>query len=812
MITKILNRLNLKEKYKSFTFFKIIIIISILSLFLDIKMNTINSITLNNLTSILLPSLIGVSSIFVSCYFLIIQLYNNRYPLNIIKNKYYPFILEIICIIIYCLITGGILIFYNSGLFIQLWFNITSLLITIAILVISYAATNLLMINTHVDEYIKRINTQLENSICDISNLKLILKEIKDVFEECYIKEEYYVCQNISKGTTKLFATLISEGNKLLINDTITSENFEEFYIEIINYSIYQIEIFKDCKSEYLIEDIINNNIINIEYCINTTQLHMFKEYIDSINTLILKFHKSNNELVINLLFNSYGKICKNLIDSKMEIDWLKKIFDDLYIVTFSLNYLDKNTNLKHFSKFLLFTLTDVVDCKDIYKYLFKKLYEFSITVASSNQNFEELVVYYIKYSNELINKENLSAIKDFNNLVFEIVKYLTKKEQTWIGFLIYYLDSIEKKWEKEFSDIMIDKRVEIALEIISLDLLESHVFILPDFKKIVSNNIYNKDVIKNICTHFDDLFRRAVLKDNKNAFYLFSMKLNDCILSLRKESKDIQTLLFEMYSKNIKRVSYIENKIFAEILINQLEYCLNEMDKNNTISKEFGTFIIKEIAGIARDTYGINTEIINKIIRLLHNFSSKENGLKFILTDKENIKLACRLIFIIGTESIERNKEDSLRIVSNSIGWIIKEGIDRGDSNIVYYSLDRAKDLFQLSEYLNISKKTLTFIMTLFTTIGTYSCKEPNLTKYRDYVIKILIDILDDDADDDAIIKTAIKLRTTENDIWNDLFDNKTEKLSKEFYKKYEIAKSNNTNRKNQNLKPEREVALYKS
>ena len=128
---------------------------------------------------------------------------------------------------------------------------------------------------------------------------------------------------------------------------------------------------------------------------------------------------------------------------------------------------------------------------------------------------------------------------------------------------------------------------------------------------------------------------------------------------------------------------------------------------------------------------------------------------------------------------NIENNFETSLRRVSNAMGWMIIGSIKRGQGDLIKYLLERAIEIFNTAKIMKISEKTLTFIMTLFTTIGTYCCKEPRLYNYRALILEELKKV------DIEIIKTAIKLRTSENDRWNDLFDNKTEELTKEFLKK---------------------------
>lgn len=91
---------------------------------------------------------------------------------------------------------------------------------------------------------------------------------------------------------------------------------------------------------------------------------------------------------------------------------------------------------------------------------------------------------------------------------------------------------------------------------------------------------------------------------------------------------------------------------------------------------------------------------------------------------------------------------------------------------------MDRTIDLFKIAKNMDISKKTLVFIMTLFTTVGTYCCKDAKYKGYQDKILEILI------KEDYIRIKTAIELRTKENNMWDKLFDGQTQSLTQKFLK----------------------------
>ena len=143
--------------------------------------------------------------------------------------------------------------------------------------------------------------------------------------------------------------------------------------------------------------------------------------------------------------------------------------------------------------------------------------------------------------------------------------------------------------------------------------------------------------------------------------------------------------------------------------------------------------------------------------------------------------------MFNIGTDCIENNFEEGLRRVSNSLGWFIINSINQGNNDLTIYLIERATELYKISKNMEVSSKTLTFILTLFTTVGTFCCKNVG---YSRFLYKILEGVSNEDI---SKIKTAISLRTSENDTWNQLFDNNTVELTNKFIFEFEKKKIKN-------------------
>ena len=84
----------------------------------------------------------------------------------------------------------------------------------------------------------------------------------------------------------------------------------------------------------------------------------------------------------------------------------------------------------------------------------------------------------------------------------------------------------------------------------------------------------------------------------------------------------------------------------------------------------------------------------------------------------------------------------------------------------------------------MDISSKTLTFILTLFTTVGMYCCKD---NKNTGFLLRIYAGFKEEDFEK---LNVAVSIRTSENDTWNDLFEGRTEELRKKFLGEFKNVK----------------------
>lgn len=195
------------KKYKLEIFVGIIfILISIVVTSIGTKLDISNEIEISNLVESLFNNLIALITIWFSAYFILIQLYKNTYPMEIIEKDFLKKAKIIVIIAIFTIFYGMIvLIKYSTNMIINLYFIALFSINIIIVILNTYMINRDLAINTYVDKYFNKLYKKLENKNNkeDIKDLEKTIdktfQSLEKFFNECIIKDEYAVCNNISE-------------------------------------------------------------------------------------------------------------------------------------------------------------------------------------------------------------------------------------------------------------------------------------------------------------------------------------------------------------------------------------------------------------------------------------------------------------------------------------------------------------------------------------------------------------------------------------------------------------------------------------
>ena len=562
------------------------------------------------------------------------------------------------------------------------------------------------------------------------------------------------------------------------------AEDIENSFDNIINFNISELKMCSKIKSEITVDKVIIQQIKNLNFCIDKNQYEWFKKYIDEYSLFVFKTQKEGNSAFVEELYVTYRSVLKKLIENDKE-EWVKYVNEQLSHLIKSLVFLYDDVGTRNYcnliSGAMMFCIDKDKSDTDIYKALFKSFKDFSSMISKNSGAFNNVKVCYSFLFNELLSKDYDYSLIFYENILEK--SFRASEDPVLLEFKMYCISELIHNFKGDYKNrkTLLDKQIDILIEIIGVKEKYQGFLLLPNFEELIKESQSSKEELENIKDKMIELLNNCVVKDNLPMYYTLVNNLNEVLSGMEQRQKDIQEGLIDIYITLIFRTRSLVNKQYLEITFQLFESVIKDMDCKRKISTNLGDYIIENISSVAQNGNKDNHTVIIKSIDLLYSFLDEKEQLAFVVTSAEKKKKLYRAMFNIGTDCIENNFEEGLRRVSNSLGWFTINSIKQGNNDLTIYLIERASELYKISKNMEISSKTLTFILTLFTTVGTFCCKNVG---YSRFLNKVLAGISTEDI---SKIRTAISLRTSENDTWNQLFDNNTVGLTNKFISEFE-------------------------
>lgn len=637
----------------------------------------------------------------------------------------------------------------------------------------SIKISKIIMIESLIEKISKRIQSDLKGNEIEEDFINRF-KSIELILEENVLNKEINVVKIILSQYTILFNSLLKQMNTMILDRDITEDIVKKITGDLIDLIIDHINHSNKADDENMLELSTLHCFRNLKACINTNQFNLYQLFIEKLNQCIYSLQKDGEERIVKELFSVYHSLIEKFSNNDDYFDWLKYLLDETYSLTFTLNHVYNDINLKYFISLLTHAYKNYITKEnEQYDYINKLFTEFTYTAVRINHEMTNLVIYYSDISNQIIKLGDHKKIDHYLNIIDKISIYVIK-DNRWLEFIFYFFSRLLDKWNNIYHEKVRNINIDIIINLISTDCKMS-TLLIPEFEKIVLENQYNIESIEKICDDFKDLFYNCIVSNNRSFFYLFIKELRKCIVSLEGRSREIQEKLFKVFFYVIRRVSNFDH--FMDMVVLELYECIEALDNESKISSNLGQFLISNITELVKYSDSFSREEYScRIINLLHSFLCEENQFKFIIKDLSQIAYLFNSFYIIGLHSIENNKEACLRAVSNAMGWVIIGCFRRGQIGLVHLLIQKAIDIYSIAKYLRVSEKTLIFIMTMFTTIGIYCSKQPGLYKYRSLIVKEL------KKEEIDFVKASIKLRADDSEFIKELFDEKYEDLSRDF------------------------------
>lgn len=719
-----------------------------------------------------------IAGIWITAYLLFVELYKDRYPIESLKKEFLPFMRNNFILVLYSVIYGCVLVFFDYSFWSSLYFLLVVLCTVVRIFIHVYKTHQTLMVSSYVNKFFAKVSSAFNIHAKTIDSA--FLDEIKYIFEESLVKEEYYTAKNIISKTGSAFRDYL--GNLIKISDRSGVSEVEQSFTEVVSFNIKQLELCKNIKSELLISALLNEQKTNLIYCIDKKQYEWFKLYLHRYNMFIFKMQKEENVYMTEKLYGVYYKLLERLVKADLK-EWVTYALDDIEALTKMYIYMFNKTNIRNYVM-LLADMSEMCLEKDFstyYDVCFDKLKKFTEEKYIDHGMFGEVKAFYASLFLKLMEKDTDKAQK-FIEVVLE--KNVTCQEDaSLLEFKLYAISELSSKRldDTSFQDTLFEYHIEALVEAIGLNKDYNGYLFLPDFYGRIEKQDCSKERMDSTIDAIKRLLHTCIVKDYLPPFYTILKGLRDSLEKTSQQQKEIQKNILSIYFWLYHKTIILVNQQFFELTFDFFQQSIEAMDKKKNISSDLGNFIITYLAQSHSITPRDQEKLTLLSIDLLFSFMKEGEEYYFVLSSTEQKKFLYRNLFNIGTVCIENSFEEGLRKVSNSLGWLIIYSLKQTTYGLTSYLIGRANELFYLSKELNISEKTQMFMLTLFTTVGAYCCKDAANKPHRDDIIKAI--------QDESIdrVKNAISLRTSENDMWNELYENKTQQLTNEFFKAFE-------------------------
>ena len=203
-----------------------------------------------------------LASIWITCYLLFMELFKDRFSLEPLKKEQLPRMKNIFILVIYDVLYGCVLTFFDYGFWGCVFFVAVSLLTVMVIFVNVFNAYKTLMVSSYVDKFFERVTSALNTHTGIVEQASL--NEVKYILDESIAKEEFYTAQNIVRKTGQTFREYL--GNLIKISEQSGVSNAEESFKTVVDFNIKQLELCKNIPSDLLVNTLLIEQKNNIFY------------------------------------------------------------------------------------------------------------------------------------------------------------------------------------------------------------------------------------------------------------------------------------------------------------------------------------------------------------------------------------------------------------------------------------------------------------------------------------------------------------------------------------------------------------------
>lgn len=583
---------------------------------------------LRDLVGVILPSFLVFASVWLTSYYLHLQLYSNRYPINIIKKYYQPNAILII-ILIAIITVFGVYSMLTLGTRSQFAFVLVSVFCVVVLLFQSFYSSRTLMLNTYIKRYVNELVDSIRRDKTELQDAKSIYKHVRLLYCECLAHCEYYVCSSIHDELVQLFRVQLQECNKRSLGNGCVSQ-VESDFDDLIELMMTLIKEIQEKDPEYFMRQVMNLQAQNMIDVIKSGHYDLFKRYFKEF--LFLTYHMTNSDKR-SLAQWCYKAISKIVVYSLPleRLDYLSYCIEECESMSLTACFAEQYASIDYYAHMLTISLVECSDKdnEEALTKLFSAFAKCSSFAAQVRGSYETIIKYHLALFRSIANSKNEVLVRQYLDLINGTYRYLVEDEN-WTNCVYIFLDLIDEafdgKWSKESDALKVQM---LSLTISSSR--EANFINMPKYAETLFGGHVDDGSIQFIVDDFDLLIRKSMHNGRYGITYFLLEELNECILSLGIGQKSTQMALLDVYFKRLRYVNQLDNKNSLAICLDLLEKCLREMDKESLVSEDLGSYIVQELFQIAESETGDGIEPTSSLLDFLFSLMKQDREINFI-------------------------------------------------------------------------------------------------------------------------------------------------------------------------------------
>ena len=729
------------------------------------------------LSQTLMPIVVSILSIFFAVYFIIIEIYRSRYPLDFIDRFFKEYLVTISFDFLCNIFVGIIIILINKDLI------LTKILYTIHVAYCLY-----LFIQTYKNykifnsaEIIRKYKNKIINLIKNgkLESIKNCINELYAYSEESFSKNEIIISQYILDIYSEIITIFLENKAKLILenkNNIKTIEFIEEKLFKVI---LHQLKLSINYGATNYIEYVFDSIEELFKNCIKCDYVNTFNCYSQLLDKFFAICIQKDNLTTASLIISLYGEISKFILSQNLRKEWLNIIRNKYNFYCFAVDIHLNEKILKHvFAAYFSFMENCIKKEEfELYNDLFLdvKYLIFSSLTKVSHNIFNFLKILFIIHTEKILSSNNIKLTKCYIEKIKDIGSFAFDSNNKDLCIHISYIfdDILEKCDSNEIIEEVYKIKFKFTVRSIYFDDDLVPLFI-PDYIKIIENESkYNN--IDNILTEFEEILGRTLYSKKINII-LYLLDITDEIISIFDKSKrQLQKKCFDLYSKALYICIDTKSTENFHIVLDHLSKLLIKLDKEDKISEQFGNQIIEAFTTNLRQSMSLKHDDFS--ISLIKELSKIPEKLDFFHKKKELYSCIVNELFQAGISAIENKMDNIIKNISNYLGWMAMYAIKIKNLDIFEEIINNAINLINLSIEMEVDENTIVFLGTLFIVIGGHTYANQN-----NVYMNSLISSIKRLKRKNFLIKSK-KLRQFEGSIWDEYMDNKASHYINKFY-----------------------------